>query len=120
LTSPPFATGAANLQFWAYGNGGAGSTIAVSKAWSAAGPWSTPWHRHEWRHLQRGAGPQTTQLKFSFTKNVNCAFDDVVVQGTAGPAEDPNLVAPAALAFGTVAPGAAATQTLPSPIPAPP
>jgi hypothetical protein len=42
LTSPSFATGAAGLQFWAYGNGGAGSTLA-SKAFPAApGRRSTP------------------------------------------------------------------------------
>ena len=113
LTSPAFAAGATNVQFWAYGNGGAGSAIAVSNlvgsAWSLAGTAAI---------AQNGAtynvalDSQATQIAFSFTKSVNCAFDDVAVQGTAGPAEDPNLSAPATLAFGQVAPGAVTTQTL--------
>ena len=39
LTSPAFATGAASVQFWAYGNGGAGSTIAVEGF--SGGSWAT-------------------------------------------------------------------------------
>ena len=113
LTSPSFDTGATGLQFWAYGNGGAG-TFAVS------GLVSGVWTLLETKSIavngatyQVTLNPQTTQIKFAFIRNTNnCALDDIVVQGTAGPAEDPNLVAPAALAFGAIAPGAAATQTL--------
>ena len=110
LTSPTFATGAANLQFWAYGNGGAGSTLAVEGF--AGGSWTTL----DTVSIAQNDGTYnvavpaaTTQLRFTFTKVVNCAFDDVVVQGTG---EDPNLSAPATLVFGAIAPGAAATQTL--------
>ena len=80
LTSPAFAAGATNVQFWAYGNGGAGSAIAVSNlvgsAWSLAGTAAI---------AQNGAtynvalDSQATQIAFSFTKSVNCAFDDVAV-----------------------------------------
>ncbi len=111
LTSPTFATGAANLQFWAYGNLGAGSTIAVEGL--VGGSWSTL----DTVSIAQNDGTYNvtvpaaaTQLRFTFTKNTyNCAFDDVVVQGAG---EDPNLSAPATLSFGTIAPGAAATQTL--------
>ena len=113
LTSPPFDAGATNVQFWAYGNGGAGSAIAVSGlvsgVWTLAG---TATIAQNDGIYNVALDSQTTQLKFTFTKAVNCALDDIVVQGTAGPAEDPNLVAPATLAFGAIAPGAAATQTL--------
>ena len=113
LTSPTFAEGAANLQFWAYGNGGAG-TVAVS------GLVGGVWTLMESKGIAAGGAtydvalnPQPTQLKFTFIRNTNnCALDDIVVQGTAGPAEDPNLSAPASLVFGAIAPGAAATQTL--------
>ena len=113
LTSPTFAEGAASLQFWAYGNGGAG-TFAVSGLVSGA------WTLMETKSIalsgatyQVTLNPQTTQIKFTFIRNTNnCALDDIVVQGTAGPAEDPNLSAPASLAFGAIAPGAASTQTL--------
>ena len=113
LTSPAFATGATNVQFWAYGNAGAGSTIAVSglvgSAWTLVDTVSIALNGATYNVA---LDSQTTQLTFSFTKTVNCAFDDVVVQGTSGPAEDPNLVAPAALAFGTVAPSSLSTQFL--------
>lgn len=113
LTSPAFATGATNVQFWAYGNSGAGSTIAVSSlvsgVWTLAGTATIAQNDGTYNVA---LDSQTTQLKFTFTKTVNCAMDDLAVQGTAGPVEDPNLVAPAALAFGTIAPSAVATQIL--------
>lgn len=112
LTSPTFATGAAGLQFWAYGNGGAGSTIAVEGlvggAWTALDSVSIAQNDGTYNVA---LNPQTTQLRFTFTKVVNCAFDDLVVQG-ATTTEDPNLSAPATLVFGSIAPGSAATQTL--------
>ena len=111
LTSPTFATGAASLQFWAYGNGGAGSTIAVEGLVGAS------WTTLDTVSIAQNDGTYTvtvpaatTQLRFTFTKNgYNCAFDDLVVQGAG---EDPNLSAPATLFFGTLAPGAVSTQTL--------
>ena len=112
LTSPSFATGATGLQFWAYGNGGAG-TFAVSGL--VGGVWTlaeTKSIAANGASYQVALNPQTTQIKFSFLRNTNnCALDDIVVQG-AVVTEDPNLVAPATLAFGTIAPGAAATQVL--------
>lgn len=39
-------------------------------------------------------------------------LDDITLTDLNGPVEDPNLVAPAALAFGTIAPSAVATQIL--------
>ena len=114
LTSPVFDTGATNVQFWAYGNTGAGSTIAVSSlvsgVWTLAGTATIALNGATYNVA---LATQTTQIKFFFTKNTyNCAFDDVAVQGTAGPAEDPNLVVASTLAFGQVAPGAVTTQTL--------
>jgi hypothetical protein len=113
LTSPTFATGATNIQFWAYGNAGAGSTIAVSSlvsgAWTLAGTATIALNDGTYNVA---LNPQTTQLKFTFTKVVNCAFDDLVVQGNDGPSEDPNLVAPATLAFGQVSPSTVTTQSL--------
>ena len=85
LLSPTFATGATNLQFFAYGNGGAGSTIAVSALVNSV------WTLVDTVAIAANDGtynvaldPQTTQLKFAFTKVYNCAFDDVVVQAAAG------------------------------------
>lgn len=110
LTTPVFPAGATSLQFWAYGNGGAGSTIAVEGLVGAS------WTLLDTKTIAQNDGtytvalnPLATQLRFTFTKVVNCAFDDVVIEGAS---EDPNLVAPAALLFGTLSPGTAATQTL--------
>ena len=113
LASPAFATGATNVQFWAYGNGGPGSiTVSglVSGVWTLAGTAAIAANDGTY-HVALDS--QTTQIKFTFTKTTNnCAFDDVVVQGASGPAEDPNLSATASLAFGALAPGATATQVL--------
>ena len=83
--TPAFATGATNLQFWAYGNGGSGSIFTVS------GLVNSVWTRVNTNIIaQNGAtyavalNPQTTQLGFFFTKSVNCALDDVIVQAGAG------------------------------------
>lgn len=85
LTSPTFVTGATNLQFWAYGNGNSGSTLAVSglvnSVWTLVDTVSI---------AQNGAtynvalNSQTTQIKFRFTKVVNVALDDVIVQAATG------------------------------------
>ena len=87
LQSPVFATGATNLQFWAYGNGGAGSAIAVSALVNSV------WTLVDTVAIAANDGTynvpldsQTTQLRFDFTKTVNCAFDDVVVQGVSASA----------------------------------
>ena len=82
--TPTFAAGAAtNLQFWAYGNGGSGSTFAIS------GLVNSVWTLLDTVTIaQNGAtynvalDPQTTQIGFYFTKAVNCALDDVVVQAS--------------------------------------
>ncbi len=87
LLSPTFATGATNLQFWAYGNGGSGSTIAVSALVASV------WTLVDTVTIAANDGtynvaldPQTTQLKFSFTKIYNCGFDDVAVQAVSASA----------------------------------
>lgn len=86
-TTPTFAAGATNLQFWSYGNGsGTASTFAIS------GLVNSVWTRIDTVTIAVGAGtynvalnPQTTQIGFYFTKNgYNCALDDVVVQASAG------------------------------------
>ncbi len=111
LTTPSFPAGATSLQFWAYGNGGAGSTIAIEGLVGAS------WTLMDTTTIAQNDGtytvtlnPLATQIRFTFTKiGYNCAFDDVAIEGAS---EDPNLVAPATLLFGTLSPGAAATQTL--------
>ena len=86
-TTPTFAAGATNLQFWAYGNGsGTASTFAIS------GLVNSVWTLVDTEAIAIGAGtynvalnPQTTQIGLYFTKNgYNCALDDVIVQGGAG------------------------------------
>ena len=81
LLSPVFATGATNLQFWARSRNGAGSTYAisglVSGVWTLLQTMTVP--RTE-ATFNVPLDPQTTQIKFSFTKLDNCALDDVVVQ----------------------------------------
>lgn len=95
LASPAFAAGATNLQFWAFGNGsGTASTIAVSGLVSSV--WTlidTVAIAISGATYQVAMPAQTTQLKFSFTKNgYNCALDDVVVSGTAGPVGGSSIV----------------------------
>ncbi len=101
LMSPAFAPGATNLQFWAYGNGGSGSAIAVSALVSGV------WTLMDTVSIALNDGtyavalnPQTTQLKFVFTKVVNCGFDDVLVQTAAAGG---SIVADAAVAALTYA-----------------
>ena len=82
LTSPTFATGATNLEFWAFGNNNSGSTIAVSGL--VSGVWAlvdTKTIAINGATYRVTLDPQTTQIKFVFTKVVNCAMDDVVVTG---------------------------------------
>ena len=82
LTSPTFATGATNLQFWAYGRNGSGSTLAisglVSGVWTSVGSISVA---RNGATYNVALDPQTTQIKFRFTKLYTVYFDDVVVQG---------------------------------------
>lgn len=55
----------------------------------------------------------SANVRFRFNSSFNTWYlDDVRVTIMSGPAEDPNLAAPSSLAFGALAPGAAATQTL--------
>ena len=86
-TTPTFAPGATNLQFWSYGNGsGTASTFAIS------GLVNSVWTLIGTESIAIGAGtynvaldPATTQIGFHFTKNgYNCALDDVIVQAGAG------------------------------------
>ncbi|NCC93554.1 MAG: hypothetical protein EOM10_09775, partial [Opitutae bacterium] len=91
-TTPTFAAGATNLQFWAYGNGsGTASTFAIS------GLVNSVWTLVDTEEIAIGAGtynvaldPATTQIGFFFTKNgYNCALDDVIIQASLG---DPSFV----------------------------
>ena len=53
------------------------------------------------------------QVRFRSTAYAErLCLDDVFLGDLSGPAEDPNLVAPSSLTFGTLAPGASATQLL--------
>ena len=85
LLSPAFATGATNLQFWAYGiRSGNSFTISglVSGVWTSLGTVSISRNGNTYNVA---LNPQTTQIKISFTRvNNNTAFDDVAIQG--GPA----------------------------------
>ena len=87
LTSPAFAAGATNLQFWAYGNGaGTASTFAIS------GLVNSVWTLLDTVPIAISSATynvalplQTTQIRFNFTKNgYNCALDDVLVSGGGG------------------------------------
>ncbi|MBP5787092.1 MAG: hypothetical protein J6Y19_04695, partial [Kiritimatiellae bacterium] len=86
--SPEFSSGT-TLSFWAYGNGGSGSTFAIS------GLVNGSWTEIETVSIDQGGKTYevslpsgTTQLRFDFTKSVNCALDDVVVTGAADTWED--------------------------------
>jgi len=82
LTSPTFATGATNLQFWAYGRNGSGSTLSISGL--VAGVWTqigTVSVARNGATYNVALDPQTTQIKFRFTKLYTVYIDDVVVQG---------------------------------------
>ncbi len=81
LTSPTFAAGATNLQFWAYGRNGSGSSFAISGLVSGA------WTLIDTVSIARNGAtynlpldPQTTQIRFSFSRLVTVYLDDVVVQ----------------------------------------
>lgn len=55
----------------------------------------------------------SANVRFRFNSIFNTWYlDDVAVTVLSGPAEDPNLSVPSALAFGEILPGSAATQTL--------
>ena len=90
-TTPTFSTGATNLQFWAYGNGGSGSTFAISglvnSAWTLV---DTVEIAANGATYNVALDPGTTQLGFYFTKVYNVALDDVIVQASLG---DPDYVA---------------------------
>ncbi|NCA83404.1 MAG: hypothetical protein EOM72_11785 [Opitutae bacterium] len=82
--TPAFAAGSAtNLQFWAYGNGGSGSTFAISglvnSVWTLL---DTVVIAQDGATYNVALAPQTTQIGFYFTKVKNCALDDVVVQAS--------------------------------------
>ncbi|MDY0149538.1 MAG: caspase family protein, partial [Kiritimatiellia bacterium] len=83
LVSPAFATGATNLQFWALGNGGSGSTFAISglvnSVWTLV---DTVTIAEDGATYNVALEPQTTQIGFYFTKVKNCGLDDVIVQAS--------------------------------------
>lgn len=85
--SPDFGSGT-KLQFWAYGNGGSGSTFAIS------GLVNSSWTNIETVSIAQGGDTYevnlpsgTSQVRFDFTKSVNCALDDVIVYGSGGTIE---------------------------------
>ena len=84
-TTPTFAAGATNLQFWAYGNGGSGSTFAISglvnSAWTLVDTVSIAANGATYNVA---LDPATTQIGFHFTRSYNVALDDVIVQASAG------------------------------------
>ncbi len=85
LLSPAFATGATNLQFFSYGNGGSGSIITISGL--VSGVWTlidTKTISSNGATYRTAVNSQTTQLRFSFSKVVNCSLDDVILSGSDG------------------------------------
>ncbi|MGD9612861.1 MAG: C1 family peptidase [Kiritimatiellia bacterium] len=88
--TPTFATGATNLQFWAYGNGGSGSTFAISglvgSVWTLVDTVSIAANGATYNVA---LDPATTQIGFYYTKTYNVALDDVIVQASLG---DPSFV----------------------------
>ncbi len=77
--SPDFGSGA-KLQFWAYGNNGDGSSFKIS------GLVNSVWTDIETVSIAKGGATYevnlpagTSQVRFDFTKSVNCALDDVVI-----------------------------------------
>lgn len=81
IISPEFNSGV-KLQFWALGNGGSGSTFAIS------GLVNNTWTDIKTVSIAQGGATYevnlptgTTQVRFDFTKSVNCALDDVVIYG---------------------------------------
>ena len=79
--SPDFGSGV-QLAFWAYGNGGSGSTFAISAL--VGGTWipvETVSIAQNSATYEVSLPAGTSQVRFDFTKSVNCALDDVVVYG---------------------------------------
>lgn len=79
--SPDFDSGV-KLQFWALGNSGNGSTFAIS------GLVNGTWTDIQTVNIAMGGATYevdlpagTSQVRFDFTKSVNCALDDVVIYG---------------------------------------
>lgn len=85
--SPDFGSGT-KLQFWALGNNGSGSTFAIS------GLVNNTWTDIETVTIAQGGNTYevnlpsgTSQVRFDFTRSVNCALDDVIVYGAGGTIE---------------------------------
>ena len=79
--SPDFDSGI-KLQFWALGNAGTGSSFKIS------GLVNNVWTEIETVTIDQGGATYevnlpagTSQVRFDFTKSVNCALDDVVIYG---------------------------------------
>ena len=88
--SPDFGAGT-KLSFWGFGNNGDGSTFAIS------GLVNGSWQDIETVTIAKGGATYevnlpsgTSQVRFDFTKSVNCALDDVVVTVAGG---DGSLIA---------------------------
>ena len=85
--SPDFGSGV-KLQFWAFGNNGSGSTFKIS------GFVNNDWTDIETVAIAQGGATYevnlpagTSQVRFDFTKSVNCALDDVVIYGASNSPE---------------------------------
>ena len=101
--TPTFAAGATKVSFWAYGNGGSGSSFTIQANDGPEGGWEDV----ETVPIDEGAQtcevsledhPTATRLKFTFSRVKNCGLDDVVVSGTAS---DGTIVHTATLSGGT-------------------
>ena len=84
LLSPVFAAGATNLQFWAAGRNQSGSIYTISGL--VAGVWTlidTVSIARTEATYNVPLNPQTTRIKYTFTRVSSCGLDDVVVQTAA-------------------------------------
>ena len=110
-----------NLSFYVdSSSGGAGKSATVEYsvgggAWVSLGSFAVS-TAGATQNFPLNASPNlaaSASVRFRFNSTFNTWYlDDVAVVVVSGPSEDPNLSAPATLAFGALAPGAAATQTL--------
>ena len=110
-----------NLSFYVdSSSGGAGKSATVEYsvgggAWISLGSFAVS-TAGATQNFPLNASPNlaaSASVRFRFNSTFNTWYlDDVAVTVLSGPAEDPNLSVPSALAFGEILPGSAATQTL--------
>ena len=110
-----------NLSFYVdSSSGGAGKSATVEYsvgggAWISLGSFAVS-TAGATQNFPLNASPNlaaSASVRFRFNSTFNTWYlDDVAVTVVSGPSEDPNLSAPATLAFGSIAPGTASTQTL--------